>query len=81
MRKTHPKHATHGNFIHSELNALIGLSYEDTRGSDIFVYRETLNGVIAKSRPCEVCHAELLKAGIKNIYYTSENGFHKERLF
>lgn len=82
MRKTHPRAKSYfGNFIHAELSALIGLSYEETRGADIFVYRETLNGEIAKSRPCRICQAELMRAGIKHVFYTSELGFHKERLY
>lgn len=82
MQKSHTKcKNTYGNFIHSELRALIGLSYEETRSSDIYVYRETLKGDLAKSKPCPICHEELTKAGIKNVYYTSELGYHRERLF
>lgn len=80
MSRTHPKSKTYGNFIHAELSALIGLSYEETRGADIFVYRETLNGEIAKSRPCPICRSELTRAGIKHVFYTSEIGYHKEKL-
>lgn len=81
MSKTHPKAPGKYKFLHAEIKALLGLSYDETRGSDIYVYRETLNGQIAKSKPCPVCHSALQEAGIKNIYYTSEEGFQKQRLF
>lgn len=80
MGRTHPRSKSWGNFIHSEIRALIGLSHEETRGASIYVYRETLNGDIAKSKPCEICKNELLRAGIKNVYYTSESGYNKESL-
>lgn len=77
MSRTHPKSKTHGNFLHAEIRALIGLSYEETRGANIFIYRETLNGEIARSKPCDICYNMLINSGIKNIYYTSEHGYHK----
>lgn len=80
MAKTHPSCKTWGNFQHAELNALIGTSYEKTRGCTAYIYRETLQGNIANSRPCPVCMIALKQAGIKDIIYTSEKGVRKERI-
>ena len=78
MRKTHPKCPTWGNFIHAELDSLIGLSFEETNKGSIYVYRETSNGQIAMSRPCSVCFQALKRAGVKKLFYTTNNGYKKE---
>ncbi len=80
MTRTHPKSKTYGNLIHSELHALIGLSRKETKGSDVYVYRETRNGVLAQSRPCPVCYAALRQAGIRNVFFTDNAGFKTESM-
>lgn len=80
MSKSHPKLATFGGYIHAELHALLGTDYKETRGGTCYVYRETLNGELAKSRPCEVCYQSLKLSGIKEICYTSNEGYKRERL-
>lgn len=66
--------------IHAEMKTLI-----DTRDIDIdwskvsiFVYREN-NGILRNCRPCISCMKALKDRGIKDIYYTNENGFNYER--
>lgn len=80
MNKTHPRCKTYGNYVHAELDALIGSDYKETKNAIAYVYRETLNGTLAKSRPCPVCMEALRLAGISQVCYTVENGFHKEVL-
>jgi deoxycytidylate deaminase len=80
MSKTCPGMNTWGSFIHSELSALLGLTAEETKGATAYIYRETANGDLAKSRPCPVCYNALKEAGIKKICYTTENGYEKEKL-
>ena len=46
----------------------------------IFVYREMLDGSIGMARPCESCMAYIKDMGIKNIYYTTNDGFAHEVL-
>jgi tRNA(Arg) A34 adenosine deaminase TadA len=80
MRKTHPLAKTYGNFLHSEIHSLIGVPYEHTKGSHAYIYREDLNGVMKNSRPCPICLEALALAGIKKIFYTTQNGFREEIL-
>lgn len=66
--------------LHAEMSAILKAK-RDLVGCDIYVYREyKKNGFTAMSRPCIACYTALKEAGIKYIYYTSENGFNKERL-
>jgi deoxycytidylate deaminase len=78
MKKSSPNNLTYGGYQHAELRALLGLDYRETRGAICYVYRETLNGELAKSRPCEVCWESLKLSGIKEVWYTSNEGFKKE---
>jgi len=68
--------------IHSELAALQKIQYLDIDFSKIhvFVYRETKRGKLALARPCPSCMAAIKKMGIKNIHYTTNDGFAHERL-
>lgn len=80
MTKTHPKCKTWGNYRHAELHALIGMGYEQTRGSSAYIYRETRKGELASSRPCPVCMEALKLAGIKKIFYTDASGYKEESI-
>lgn len=80
MTKTHPKCNTWGNYIHSELHALIGLDFKDTKGSTAYIYREKKDGSLGMARPCRVCYDTLRLAGIKKICYTTEKGYKEEKM-
>lgn len=61
---------------HAEVDAispLIGKELDWNRIS-IFCYRELKDGERACSRPCEGCIKLIKDLGIKQIYYTDENG-------
>ena len=73
--KTHPKSTTMGNTIHAELHAVIGVAAEDLRGAHVYVFREYVNGELAMARPCPHCHAVLVSAGIKKVFYTTYGGY------
>jgi deoxycytidylate deaminase len=81
--KTHPmqaKFAKHDLAIyqHAELSALINYLREedidDLRKCDIFVVRTKKNGDLAMAKPCKGCQKALLTFGIKNIYYSDQQG-------
>lgn len=73
--KTHPK-STHPHFsLHSEMAAVL-LAKQDLHGCEIYVYRETKDGIPAISRPCAYCFPFIREAGIKEVYY-SINGTYK----
>lgn len=67
--------------IHAEMKTLI-----DTRDMDInwnkanmFIYRES-NGYMRNCYPCQACMRAIKDRGIKNIFYTNENGYNYERI-
>jgi deoxycytidylate deaminase len=80
MVKTNPKCKTYGNFIHSELHCLLNTEYSKTRGSIVYIYRETKGGELAQSRPCPVCYEALRIAGVKKIRYTIKSGYAEESI-
>lgn len=86
--KTHPLIAIHyPNFvqsIHAELNALI--RYNEIRLGKLpkrtvmYVYREERNGAVSLAKPCKICQKLMRKAGIKKVYYSTDNGVQIEIL-
>lgn len=73
-RKTHPSSAPMCN-IHAEHRCLIRRRYyEDTGNLTMYVYRETADGLLACSKPCENCMFLMHEAGIKKVYYINEKG-------
>lgn len=67
-------------YPHAEISALQKVNHgkKDLMGiAKIFVYRETQLG-IAMARPCPICTLAIKAFGIKNIFYTSEDGYCEE---
>ena len=72
MTKTHPKMSklSEHKRIHAELDALIGVDASATKGSTVYIYRETRRGGVALSKPCPHCQVLLKEAGVKTVYYS-----------
>lgn len=68
--------------IHAEIQALNKIKYLDIDFSkvEVYVYREFKNGGTAMARPCVSCMEFIKSLGIKNIYYTTPDGFAYERI-
>lgn len=67
--QTHPSFGMNGwHRLHAETHALSLAASQriDVSGADIYVYRK--GNRLAK--PCSNCYNALMKAGIKNIYYS-----------
>lgn len=75
MKKTHPKSPHPFQTLHAEVHALIGCSYEDTKGAIVYLYREKKSGLLGLSKPCPSCELALRIAGIKKVYFTSDVGY------
>ena len=75
--KTHAKSPHPYSMIHAEFDSIFGCSREDLKNSDIYVYRETKDGRLACSKPCESCQKFISSNGIKNVYYTDNGKFCK----
>ena len=70
------------NKIHSEVAALSKIKYLDIDFNKVhvYVYRELKNGKLALARPCQACVAAIKSLGIRNIHYTTADGYAFERL-
>jgi len=76
-KRTHPMSKTRFKNMHCELAAIIA-ARGDTKGAEIYIYRETRAGIPALARPCEHCQSLIREFGLKVTYYTSESGYVKE---
>lgn len=75
-------------YLHAEVaaikKALRRIDLEDLRKCDMFVARVKRNGpkpnepyVPALARPCSGCARCIAEFGLRNVYYTSENGIYE----
>jgi len=79
-RKSHPLQAKFAQrvglgskiFLHSEIHALIK-AREDA--DTIIVARVNPQNKLRNSCPCKICSLALEEAGVKNIYYSTDDGF------
>lgn len=67
-------------YLHAETDALIPLinSGADLTGASIYVYRSMRDGSIGMARPCPRCMSVIKSCGIKQINYTTPDGFARE---
>ena len=68
--------------LHAEIQALNKIKYLDIDFSrvEVYVYREFKNGKPALARPCVSCMEFIKDLGIKNIYYSTPDGYAYERI-
>ena len=68
--------------LHAEFSAMLKIKNMDIDFGRVhmFVYRERKDGSIGYARPCEACMGFAKTLGIKNIYYTTDDGFCYERI-
>jgi tRNA(Arg) A34 adenosine deaminase TadA len=79
-RKSHPIQARFAKrvglwqkiYLHSEIHALIKAK-EDA--DTIVVARINPQNKIRNAKPCPICSLALEEAGVKNIYYSTDDGF------
>jgi deoxycytidylate deaminase len=76
VMKTHPKSNSYERRIHAEFAAILACN-ASTEGCTIYVYRGMKNGSMACSKPCQYCLKMLKQYGIKDIYYTNQDGYGK----
>jgi len=72
--KTHPRSNTPYKFIHAELAAIINARC-DLSGASIYVYRRGYKGRPLLAKPCEHCMELIHRAGIKNVFFTTDGGY------
>ncbi len=70
------------NTLHAEIATLLksrDLDIEWNK-SMLFIARLKKNGDLGLARPCNACMGLIKQYGIKNIYYTTDNGWCYERI-
>ena len=90
--KTHPRQKYYNRYreqsdkllpkLHAEINCLNQLKHLDINFEKVklYIYRIGNDRKFRMARPCPSCMAAIKDLGIKNIYYTSDDGFVYERL-
>lgn len=65
------------NSVHAEVSCLSKIRYLDIDFSKVklYVYREHKDGIKALARPCPACQKMIKDMGIKEVWFTTENGF------
>lgn len=69
--------------LHAEiacLKPLVKRKDIDFKRVNLYVYREYFNGDLAMARPCESCFKLIKDLGIRNIYYTTSDGYAHENI-
>lgn len=74
--KTSPRSPHKYNTLHAEVMSVIN-SRQNVKNCDVYIYRETKDGMLACSKPCASCENLLRSQGIRNIYYSDRDGFKK----
>ena len=65
------------HIIHAELGALIKIKRIKLKNASIYVNR-TSSKEFSKCRPCKGCQQALRDYGVKDIYYTTDDGYSYE---
>jgi len=68
----HPR-AKYIQSLHAEMAAIIS-ARTDLNGAVAYVYRERKDGSMGTAKPCPVCEMLLSEAGVKKVYYSTDNG-------
>ena len=76
-----PNDSTAFNTLHAEIHALLKINGLDIdwRKATVFVSRVKKDGSKGLAKPCKACETYMRELGIKNVYYTTDNGWGFER--
>ena len=90
--KTHPAQKMYNRYriksdallpkLHAEINCLNQLKHLDINYEKVklYIYRKRNDRPYGMGRPCESCMAAIKDFGIRDIYYTTNDGFAHERI-
>lgn len=90
--KTHPKQQYYNRYriksdsmpakLHAEISCLNSINNLNINFSKVklYIYRIRKSQPFGMSRPCPSCMAAIKDLGIRNIYYTTNDGYAYERL-
>lgn len=94
LEKTHPVQRYYNKYryhsqkayfqpkLHAEINCLNSIRHQNINFSKvkIYVYRQRKDQDYGMARPCPSCMAAIKDLGIKDIYYSTNDGFAYERI-
>ena len=68
--------------LHAEINCINSIRHLDINFSKVklYIYRTCCNEKLGMCRPCPSCIAAIKDIGIKNIYYTTNEGYCYENI-
>ena len=90
--KTHPMQKFYNKYrmpsdymlpkLHAEISCINQIKHLDINFSKVklYIYRIRKDQPFGLSRPCPSCMAAIKDLGIRDIYYTTNNGFSYEKL-
>ena len=90
--KTHPTQKFYNKYriksdnmlpkLHAEISCINQIKHLDINFSKVklYIYRIRKDQPFGLSRPCPSCMAAIKDLGIRDIYYTTNNGFSYEKL-
>lgn len=90
--KTHPKQKYYNKYrnnddrllpkLHAEINCINQIKHLDINFSKVklYIYRARLDQPFGMSRPCPSCMAAIKDLGIRDIYYTTNDGYAYEQI-
>lgn len=90
--KTHPTQKYYNRYrknddrllpkLHAEISCLNGIKHLDINFSKVklYIYRIRKDQPFGMARPCPSCMAAIKDLGIKDIYYTSNEGYVSEHI-
>ena len=89
--KTHPIQKKYNRYrngedfipkLHAEINCLNSIRHLDINFTKVklYIYRKRKTAKYGMCRPCPSCMAAIKDLGIKNIYYTTNDGYIYERI-
>lgn len=66
--------------LHAEMMVISKIIHLDINFNKVklYIYRKDLNNNLALCKPCEACIRAIKDLGIKEIYYTTNNGYINE---
>ncbi len=75
-KKTHPALSRYTDYpyLHAETACIIGHGLDNCTGLSLIVVRVLRDGTLAMSKPCDVCQAVKARAGLDEVYYTTDGG-------
>lgn len=89
--KTHPQQAKYNRLrsniwlkhsVHAEIACLNQIRHLDIKWSKVklYIFRAMKDGSYGMCKPCPACMAAIKDVGIRNIYYTTDDGYVYEKI-